>query len=317
MEHSSQWEPDSGRIIALSSHSEIDPDGIDIAVRSGMPAASLIKVITAAAALEVGGLEADSSIAYRGGDYTLNRRNYLADSKSDRRKMTLERALAKSCNPVFGRIATEYLSGSVLKQYAEAFAFQNQGSFAIPVAQSTFSEVGDTYQLARTGAGFGDVQISPVHAASIAAAIANNGKLMQPRIVDRAISPEGAVVYEGRNRVLKQSVSSETAQQLLEMMESTVKNGTARKQFRRSRVLKGIRVARQRTGTLSGKSPKGRYHWLIAAAPVENPEIAIAAVVIDPGSARINGVGVGRLALEEFFKGHTLRAAASSSSKNL
>ena len=56
-----------------------------------------------------------------------------------------------------------------------------------------------------------------------------------------------------------------------------------------------------KTGTLSGEDPKGRYLWLVAAAPATQPEIAIATLVIDPGNARINGAGLGKEFLEQYF----------------
>ena len=293
-------EPSSGRILALSSHSELDPAGEDVVLRSGMPAASLFKVVTAAAAIEVAGLEEDTEIFYRGGDLTLNRGNYLASSSRDTRKISLGRALAKSCNPAFARLATEYLSADILKSYAEAFAFTTSLSTGLPVKLSSYSPVEDTYQLARTAAGFGKAELGPVHAAAIAGALANGGKLMRPRIIDKVVSASGDVLFETKSELLKRSIRPETAKQLLEMMEATVTSGTARRQFRRSKILKKVRIA-AKTGTLSGDSPKGRYHWLIAAAPAEAPEIALAAVVIDPGKAKINGTAVARLVLEEYF----------------
>jgi cell division protein FtsI/penicillin-binding protein 2 len=87
------------------------------------------------------------------------------------------------------------------------------------------------------------------------------------------------------------------------MMVATVEEGTARKQFRKakSRRLRNMSVA-AKTGTLSGKTPVGRYHWFIGAAPSTSPEIAVAALVIDPGGARINGTGLARKLLDFYFR---------------
>ena len=104
--------------------------------------------------------------------------------------------------------------------------------------------------------------------------------------------------------------------ELLKMMAMTVSDGTARRQFRRSRILRKMDIA-AKTGTLSGTSPKGRYYWFVAAAPVDDPEIAIATLVIDPGGARINGSGLGRQFMERYFLDRqNLTYASVTSSKN-
>ena len=295
-------EPKTGRVLALSSYAESDSKPDPFALRGGMPAASLFKVITAAAAVEVAGLSAASKIHYRGGNYTLNKWNYQPDARRDSRVMTLSKALATSCNPAFGRIGLNELSPSVLQKYAEAFGFNSPLPFVLPVSASSYEVEPEEYSLARTAAGFGKVYVSPLHAALIGAAVANKGVMMRPHLIERVTNRNGRIVEEFAPEILRTSLLPSTADKVLSMMEETVRTGTARKQFssRRARRLMGIRVA-AKTGTLSGKTPEGRYHWLIAAAPIEDPQIALASLVVDSGSARVNGTAVGRLVLEAFF----------------
>ncbi len=296
-------DPATGKVLTLASYSTSkDNQSRNLSLQATFPAASLFKVVTAAAAIEYAGLTADDQIHYRGGDYTLTPRNYLPDERHDKRRMTVRDALARSCNPAFARIALLNLTPSVLHNYASSFGFNMNLPFELEVEQSSFTLPMDDFAIARTAAGFGDVTISPLHAAMISGALANQGKLMRPYIVDRVVDPTGYQKYFGRPLILRQAILDSTATALAEMLVATVTNGTARKHFTRSRqkALRNISVS-AKTGTLRGDNPPGVYHWFIASAPLESPEVAIAALVIDPGSARVSASGIGRMFLEHFF----------------
>ncbi len=309
-------EPSSGKILALTASSNTIPNGVTLTAQSSFPAASLFKMITASAAVEKVGLNSNSTINYRGGTYSLGKHNYLPNAKSDKLKMTLGKAMGKSCNPVFARVAINYLSTGILKQYASSFGFGKNLAYDFPVNKSTINLPNDKYNLARTAAGFGEVFISPVHAASIVAAIGNDGMMMRPYIVDGVMLRGGKVRNLNNSKAIGQVVTRSTSKEIVEMMESTITEGTARKRFRiASPELRRISIA-GKTGTLSGKNPKGIYHWFTAVAPTENPTIAISALVIDNGTARVNGVGLGRRLLEKYFDKGSLTESAKVTSKN-
>lgn len=293
-------EPKTGRVRALVSHSSVNPEYGNIALLANYPAASLFKLVTAAAAIEQQGLDSDSVIRYRGGDYTLNLHNYYSDFRRDRKIISFAEALGRSCNPAFARVALDHLSPGALQDYALNFAFDADLSFEVPVSPSHFTMPGDRYDVARTAAGFGEVRISPLHAAVITAAIANDGVMMRPHFIERITAPGGLDYYHSSPLVLRQVILPSTARTLREMMTFTVTSGTARKHFGRSKTLAGMSIA-AKTGTLRGDNPEGVHHWFVASAPIDNPEIAIAVLVVDPGSSRINGSGVGKQFLEHFF----------------
>ena len=295
-------EPKTGKVLALAGYSAQEQGGTEFSTRGGMPAASLFKMITAAAAVEEAKLDPQTIIRFRGGDYTLGPRNYQPDAKRDTRQMTMELALAKSCNPVFARIASKYLSPEILNRYATHFGFNQRLPFDIALPASSFSTPQTSYDFSRTAAGFMGTEISPVHAAMMASAIGNEGVMMRPRVIERVVDPSQVVLYRSRPEVYQRSLTANTSRVLLSMLEVTTISGTARKHFAKARngALKGISVA-AKTGTLRGDSPKGVFHWLVAVAPSDDPEIAIATVVVDPGNARINGTGLGRMILERYF----------------
>ena len=239
-------------------------------------------------------------------------KNYIPNKKTDKQKMSLGLALGKSCNPVFARVALNDLSTDVIKRYASNFGFNKNLAKDFTLKPSTLDIDSDSYSLARTAAGFGSAFISPVHASVIAGAVGNHGIMMRPFITDHINDKSGKVLSKTQPEVLGRSVSPSTATELLDMMSVTVSQGTARKHFKNvSTDLRSISVA-AKTGTLSGKNPKGLYHWFVAVAPVENPKIAIATLVIDNGRSRINGVGLGKKYLERYFANEHSSEQASS-----
>lgn len=293
----------TGRVLALADYSKAEPEKEGrLATQALFPAASLFKLVTAAAAIEQEGLELGHRVNYRGGDYVLNKGNYLPDERRDNRYMSFSDALGKSCNPVFARIALNWLSEKQLSAYAHSFGFNSDIHFDMPLGESTFSLDDDVYAFARTAAGFGNVRISPLHAAVLTGAIANQGTLMRPFIVERVENTNGESVYQVQHSVLKRAVLPWTADRLMKAMEHTISVGTAKRQFKLFKSPMGAPVhVAGKTGTLRGTNPDGISHWFVATAPVEDPEIAIASLVVDNGDARVNGLGVGRRFIEYYF----------------
>ena len=88
------------------------------------------------------------------------------------------------------------------------------------------------------------------------------------------------------------------------MLSTTVVSGTSRKAFhdRRGRPMFASLHVAAKTGSIDGKDPAGHYSWFAAYAPMEDPQIAIAALVINENKWRIKATYVGEQALEAFFK---------------
>jgi penicillin-binding protein A len=293
-------DPRTGRVLALSSHVRATEDAPqDLVTRATFPAASLFKMITTSAAVERSGLRGFNTVSFRGGNYTLERSNYLPDSRKDRRSMTLADALGRSVNPVFARVAVEHLSPNALFQYAVNFGFNSALPFEAPVQRSLYSAPADTYEFSRTAAGFGEVKISPLHAALMTAAIANDGRMMRPYFIDHITDEQGVARYWARTQEMRRPILPATAEQVLNMMRATTAVETAKRHFTGGS-LHGISVA-GKTGTLKGDDPKGLYHWFVAAAPVEKPEVVVAALVIESAPTRVNGTGIGKYFLEAYF----------------
>jgi cell division protein FtsI/penicillin-binding protein 2 len=91
------------------------------------------------------------------------------------------------------------------------------------------------------------------------------------------------VIHKQKSEVLQRIVEEATAESLMEMMRNTTTVGTSRREFMRGSTptLGTIDVA-GKTGTLSGENPQGLNNWFIGAAPITNPQIAVAVVTVDP-----------------------------------
>jgi cell division protein FtsI/penicillin-binding protein 2 len=135
------------------------------------------------------------------------------------------------------------------------------------------------------------------------AALGNKGEMMSPLLTQEVRDKQDKVIYSMQSRSLRKLVIAETADQLTQMMLTTVTKGTSRKAFhdRRGRpLLNSIKVA-AKTGSINGTDPSGHYSWFAAYAPVENPQIAIVALIINQDKWKIKASYLGEQALEQFF----------------
>ena len=154
----------------------------------------------------------------------------------------------------------------------------------------------DRFGMANTAAGFGDVRMSPLHAALLAAVVANGGVLAPPRLVE-AVEGELAPAPHLPARI----VDEEIAARLGEMMRATVTEGTGRKAFRRLPAsLRGVAVA-GKTGSLFDRNPLRDWSWFVGYAPAENPQVVVATVIMNGEKWRVRAPWVAREALTSFF----------------
>jgi len=298
-------EPRTGKVLALAQHSRREPEARDLSLRAMAPAASIFKIVTAAALLERG-VEPESAICYHGGRHRIARGSLADDPRRDRRCLTLAAALGQSANVVFAKLADRDLSAELLRTEAERLLFNVPIPFDRPVEVSRAEIPADPFDLATTAAGFGPVRLSALHAALLAAIVANGGLFVAPRLVEE-VEGEGPAPGAEPRRVLEERI----AFWIGEMMRTTVTQGTARRAFReRSRrgPLGAVTIA-GKTGSIAERSPDYRdYSWFVGFAPVENPRIAVASVVVNDRLWRVKAPYVAKEALKAYFATEPLRA---------
>jgi penicillin-binding protein A len=297
-------EPKTGRILAMKGHSSIDPSWERQSVYGLYPMASLFKIITATAALELNKVTPDTLVSFRGRLTSENPRYWEVRGGRHDQQMPLSLAMGKSVNPVFGRLASEFAGKDSIVACTERYGF-NQIIFPTPAMPSTSIVPQTDAELQRMGAGLcKDVKISPLHAASMIAAIANDGVMMQPVLAHELRNSKGELVYAETPHEVRRIVAPETAHELTKMLTTTVSAGTSRRAFqvwRGQPKLAAIQVA-AKTGSINGTSPAGHYSWFVAYAPVDDPQIAVAALIVNQDKWRIKASHVGEQALEAFFK---------------
>jgi cell division protein FtsI/penicillin-binding protein 2 len=287
-------DPKTGKVLAIAEIGE------GAATKAVYPAASVFKIVTGAALLEKG-VSPDVQTCYHGGIRRLVGKLLEDKPNLDRRCLSLSMAMAKSANVVFAKMAVKHLDGDELRKVAERFLF-NRPIFDQSMAQSSAEIPDDGLGFAKSAAGFGDVKLSPLHAALIAAAVGNGGVAMEPSLID-AVDGE-RVDPTGSMRLL----NVETAGALRDMMKLTVSEGTATSSFRERRrmVLGDIAVA-GKTGSMSThRGPFKDYSWFVGFAPADDPKIAVAAVVVNGPKWRIHAPYIAREALKAYLVGGPL-----------
>ncbi|HET9752049.1 MAG TPA: penicillin-binding transpeptidase domain-containing protein, partial [Myxococcales bacterium] len=247
------------------------------------------------------GVNPDVETCYHGGMHGIVKKLLEDKPRVDRRCLSLGMALAKSANVVFAKMAVKHLDGDDLRKEAERFLF-NRPIFDQPVEQSSATIPDNGLDFAKSAAGFGQVKLSPMHAALIASAVGNGGIAMEPSLLD-AVDGE-KVDPTGSMRLLNE----ETAGTLRDMMKLTVSQGTATSSFReRHRMVLGDIQVAGKTGSLSDhKGVFKDYSWFVGFAPADDPKIAVAAVVVNGIKWRIHAPYIAREALKAYLVGGPL-----------
>ncbi|OHA13010.1 MAG: hypothetical protein A2909_00565 [Candidatus Tagabacteria bacterium RIFCSPLOWO2_01_FULL_39_11] len=269
------------------------------------PPGSIIKPLIAIAALDENIIKADEVLKTHGSISLPN--PYFPDKKSvfydwkNHGPVDMRRALAVSSNVYFYKVGGGYenikgLGANAIKKYAEMFNFgaktgidlpsEQDGLVPNPELKSKFDlndpvwRIGDTYNMS---IGQGNFQVTPVQMAVFAAAIANNGIILKPKLLfssESGSAPKDVFDAEKMNgEVIKKiDIDKKNFEVVREGMRLAVLEGTAR-------ALNGLGVSiAGKTGTAEIGSGKYVNSWFIGFFPYENPRFAIS-VVFEAGNA--------------------------------
>ncbi len=276
--------PDRGDVLAMASYTD-NHQPVNLVLRSSFPAASLFKIVTAAAAVETANLNCSSILAYNGRKYTLYRKQLRTDVRSGRNRVTLQESFAKSINVVFGKLGAYLLSPDVLKEFARRFYFNKPIPFELPVQPSRFKPPdSDSFHLAEAASGFNrTTMLSPLHGALIAAAMVKDGLIVEPTVVREVFNRNNNIYYRHQTAYLGRAISTETARELKRMMRATITKGTGRPFFRRRRaqaILSKLEIG-GKSGSINDNQGR-RVDWFISFAVKKgsHDKIALAAVVV-------------------------------------
>jgi peptidoglycan glycosyltransferase len=315
-------EPSTGRILASVSKPSYDPGplashdvgeqqaawdeflaheepGSDFAVKNRamtetLPPGSVFKLVTAAAALESGRFEPESVVPGPAvmdlpqTDASLPNYNNQPCGQND--ETTITNALRISCNTAFGYLGLQLGVGE-LRFQADKFGFNARPLDDVLSGPSRFDEEMDQPSLAQSAIGQRDVRVTPLQVAMVTAAIANNGVLMKPYLVEEIRDSDLVGVLERTEpQEESEAISPATAQELSRMMVDVVENGTGS-----AAQMPGIQVG-GKTGTAQRGEEQSNIAWFTSFAPADNPQVAVAVVIEEAPGVGNDEIAGGRLA---------------------
>ncbi|MFJ5709039.1 MULTISPECIES: penicillin-binding protein 2 [unclassified Streptomyces] len=300
-------EPSTGKILALASTPSYDPSTIagsddekawvalteskakpmqNRALREIYPPGSVFKVVTAAAALEAGKVtDIDAATETPEGWKiplsTVPMKNHSGGCAN----ASLNEALRISCNSVFAKLGDD-VGVEKMNEMAEKFGFNAEQFTPVRSAASVYDKKADRGGNALSSIGQFNTATTPLQMAMVTAAIANDGKLMKPYMIDQLRAPNLDVIKQNEPEQLSQPVSPENAQKLQAMMENVVAKGTGGKADLN---MSGVKVG-GKTGTAQHgeKNAKRPYAWFISYAKTDQGSPVAVAVIVEDAE------GVGR-----------------------
>ena len=266
-------DPATGEIFAY-----VTTDPVGFPATRAYPTASLMKVVTAAAALRHVPEATRRQCRYAGSPYVVSQ-TALAPPRAGGLLDSFPGALAISNNQCFARLAVRDVGkAALLTEMAEL------GLFDAPAPRHPavrLDALEDELDLGYLGSGLAGSFISPLGAARLAAVLAS-GELVRPYWIARIRDADGNALPIPWREAPRPVWPADVTGELRELLVGVTETGTARRAFHAddgAPLLGEVRVA-GKTGTLNGTDPPGRYQWFIGVAPAEAPSIAIAAVVV-------------------------------------
>ncbi len=307
-------EVSTGKILALVSHPDFDPNEIaDIwdslvaddtssilvnRATSGLyPPGSTFKIVTSLEYIR------ENPDTFRDYQYQCNGSFHSGNSKIscyhgiNHGSVDFEYSFAKSCNSSFANIGIG-LDRKAFSETLKSLLFGEKLPIMLSHAKSyvNIPAEGLDAEMMQTSIGQGKTQITPIHLNMITCAIANNGILMKPYVVDRVENDESKVIKSFKPESYGKLMSEEEADILRQMMTLVVEEGTASK-------LSGLSyTAAGKTGSAEYNNVKGDSHaWFTGFAPADNPEVCVTIIVEGAGSGGDYAVPIAKRIFNAYY----------------
>ncbi len=282
--------PETGGLLALQSYPNFNPNTVSLdwdtlksdenspllsrATQGTYPPGSTFKVITALSIMR--NIPNWQNIAYYcSGNAEFEDKVIHCAYGAVHGDMTLETALKYSCNTYFAEMTTR-MSAEVLRENMVASGMSESSIFELNYKSNNvgLTKTSSESELVETAIGQGKTTVTPLYMAMLAGAIANDGVMMKPYLVERVIDYQENIKERAIPESLITIATPEEMKHLTEMMELVVLEGTGQKAQ-----VEGVSIA-GKTGTAQNATGKD-HSWFIAFAPADEPAIAIAVLVED------------------------------------
>ncbi len=290
----------TGEILASTSSPAFDPSDMEEFMEGGgeselvnrafsglYPPGSIFKLVTASALIEHGlsGFETECD-----GSTRISGRKIVCTGEHG--GVGLDEAIAESCNVYFAEAAQELGAGD-LKAMADQYLFNDSMRFSdLVMAGSVFDKPAGSIDTAWSAIGQYHDLVTPLHACMIAGGIANDGVMMEPRLL-LSVSGGSATGYTLSSKVAARPIKSATAEELAEMMIECVRSGTGKKA-----AVKGVPIA-GKTGTaeIADEDGNASHAWFVGFIDDEAHPLCIAVVLERAGSGGGHAAPVARAVL--------------------
>ena len=302
-------DPKTGKILAMSSKPSYNPNKGDIEYFLNDPIAnafepgSTMKVFTLAAAINEGvynGKEYFQSGKYAVGSAEIKDHNGGYGWGS----ITFDEGFERSSNVAFSILEDQLLKPNKFKQYMNKFGFNQKTGIDLPGESKNTLLLNTQIQQVTTSFGQGST-VTPIQIVQAATAIANDGKMMQPYIVDKVVNPTNKqVIMENQPKEIGNPIEKETADKVRNLMERVI---TSAKGTGTMYKIDGYPIG-GKTGTAQIPNPEnGRYmegkdnyiFSFLGMAPIDDPQLVVYLAIKQP---KLKGNEYGAQPLAEIFK---------------
>ncbi|MFD7309175.1 peptidoglycan D,D-transpeptidase FtsI family protein [Promicromonospora sp. NPDC059942] len=280
------------QVNSIGGEERLSPYGptINRTINAIYPPGSTFKLLTSAAAIEYDGMSPSTQIPAPN-DYQLpgttgdggKVRNFDGETCSTTGQMTLKDALRISCNTAFLGLANT-VGKDGMQQMFQDFGFTDSLEIPMTTSVGVYPGLSDSAtddsaaRIALSGMGQGDLRMTPLQVAMISAAIANDGDLMEPYLIQSVRDSDLELVSQTKPNRYKSPFSSSTADALTEMMVAVVEDGSGT-----GAQIPGVQVA-GKTGTAED-DPRSPTLWFTSFAPADDPQVAVAVVLENEGQS--------------------------------
>lgn len=243
---------------------------------------STFKIITAAVGLEENVVSTDTANDFycAGHEIVNGIKINCWKNVTTHGSQTLRQALMNSCNPALMQLGKR-IGAPTLYKYYEAFGlFDKTGITTSGESNSYFWDLDDVGNIELATMSFGQrFKITPIQLITAVSTVANDGVLVKPRIVKEIENPDTGATVSIDSTNVRQVISKDTANKLMDMLESVVTEGTGR-----YGQVKGYSVA-GKTGTSEPDTTSKDAMYVasfVGISPVQNPEVVALVTLYDP-----------------------------------
>ena len=283
----------TGAIRAMGNYPDYDPNHYgdvdssvwnNFAVNGLYEPGSTFKILTTAMALEERATTADEGFYCPGYQY-IGKMRMRCHKAAGHGLESFTQGVANSCNPVFVTVSDRVGMGKFY-DYLDAFGMTRTTGITLPGETGSLivpEKSAVPYDLAAMAIGQSNA-FTPLQMITAISAVANDGYLMQPYIVEKIVSQDGKTVTETQPKVIRQVISTDTSREASAILETVVSSGTGK-----PGAIEGYRIA-GKTGTAEKVAETGGYSnervvSFVGYAPVDDPQIACLVIVDEPTDA--------------------------------